>query len=382
MDLRLSQEEQLLKESVRAFVQQEIAPVAAQLDEAGQFPTREVARMAEMGLMGVAVPTALGGTGMTSLAYTLAMEEISAGCASCGVIMSVNNSLVCDPIVKFGSEEQKAHWLPPLCDGRMIGCYALSEPGTGSDAAAQTTMAKKEGDNWVLNGTKNFITNGAEAKVAIVFAMIDRSLGVKGITAFLVPTDSPGYSVAKNEKKLGIKASSTSQINLDGVVLPHSAVLGKEGGGFKVAMSTLDGGRIGIAAQALGIARAAFNAAKKYAQERRAFGSTLADLQAIQFMLADMATEIDAARLLIWRAAMSKDHGMPFGAQASMAKLFASEMSGRVTDRALQIFGGYGFCKDYPAERHLRDARITQIYEGTSEIQRLVIARHALSEAD
>lgn len=382
MDLTLSQEEQLLKESVRAFVKEEIAPVAAQLDEEGKFPTSQVARMAEMGLMGVAVPTSLGGTGMTSLAYTLAMEEISAGCASCGVIMSVNNSLVCDPIVKFGTEAQKAQWLPPLCDGRMIGCYALSEPGTGSDAAAQTTLAKKEGDNWVLTGTKNFITNGAEAKVAIVFAMVDRSAGVKGITAFLVPTDSPGYSVAKNEKKLGIKASSTSQINLDGVVLPGSSILGKEGGGFKVAMSTLDGGRIGIAAQALGIARAAFVAAKKYAQERRAFGSTLSELQAIQFMLADMATEIDAARLLIWRAAMAKDRGENFGAHASMAKLFASEMSGRVTDRALQIFGGYGFCKDYPAERHLRDARITQIYEGTSEIQRLVIARHALNELD
>lgn len=382
MDLKLSQEEQLLKESVRAFVKEEIQPVAARLDEEGKFPTQQVQRMAQMGLMGVAVPTDLGGTGMTSLAYTLAMEEISAGCASCGVIMSVNNSLVCDPINKFGTDAQKEAWLPPLCDGRMIGCYALSEPGTGSDAAAQTTTAVRDGDHWVLNGTKNFITNGAEAKVAIIFAMVDRTSGVKGITAFLVPTDAPGYSVAKNEKKLGIKASSTSQINLDAVRLPQSSILGKEGGGFKVAMTTLDGGRIGIAAQALGIARAAFVAAKKYAQERRAFGSTLSELQAIQFMLADMATEIDAARLLIWRAAMTKDQGGVFGAQASMAKLFASEMSGRVTDRALQIFGGYGFCKDYPAERHLRDARITQIYEGTSEIQRLVIARHALGEQD
>lgn len=382
MDLKLSQEEQLLKESVRAFVKEEIMPVAARLDEEGVFPTQQVQRMAQMGLMGVAVPTDFGGTGMTSVAYTLAMEEISAGCASCGVIMSVNNSLVCDPIGKFGTEAQKQAWLPALCDGRMIGCYALSEPGTGSDAAAQTTTAVRDGDHWVLNGTKNFITNGAEAKVAIVFAMVDRAAGVKGITAFLVPTDAPGYSVAKNEKKLGIKASSTSQINLDAVRLPATSILGKEGGGFKVAMNTLDGGRIGIAAQALGIARAAFVAAKKYAQERRAFGSTLSDLQAIQFMLADMATEIDAARLLIWRAAMTKDQGGVYGAQASMAKLFASEMSGRVTDRALQIFGGYGFCKDYPAERHLRDARITQIYEGTSEIQRLVIARHALTEQD
>jgi butyryl-CoA dehydrogenase len=380
MDLRLSQEEQLLQESVRAFVREEIAPVAAELDEAGKFPTKEVARMAEMGLMGVAVPTALGGTGMTAVAYTIAMEEVSVGCASCGVIMSVNNSLVCDPILKYGTDEQKNTYLPALSDGRMLGCYALSEPGTGSDAAAQTTVAIKDGDHWILNGTKNFITNGAEAKVAIVFAMVDRAKGVKGITAFIVPTDVPGYSVAKNEKKLGIKASSTSQINLDNVRLPHSAILGQEGGGFKVAMGTLDGGRIGIAAQALGIARAAYHAARKYAVERKAFGSTLSDLQAIQFMLADMATEIDAARLLIWRAAMAKDHNENYSAAASMAKLFASEMSGRVTDRALQIFGGYGFCKDYPAERHLRDARITQIYEGTSEIQRLVIARHALTE--
>lgn len=263
----------------------------------------------------------------------------------------------------------------------MLGCYALSEPGTGSDAAAQTTTAVKDGDHWLLNGTKNFITNGAEAKLAIVFAMVDRAQGVKGITAFLVPTDSPGYSVAKNEHKLGIKASSTSQINLDGVRLPHTAILGQQGGGFKVAMGTLDGGRIGIAAQALGIARAAFVAARNYALDRRAFGQPLSELQAIQFMLADMATEIDAARLLIWRAAMAKDHGEPYSAAASMAKLFASEMSGHVTDRALQIFGGYGFCKDYPAERHLRDARITQIYEGTSEIQRLVIARHALTSS-
>lgn len=380
MDLRLSEEEQLLLDSVRSFVKDEIAPVAAALDEAGKFPTAQIARMSEMGLMGVAVPTAHGGTGMTAVAYTLAMEEISAGCASCGVIMSVNNSLVCDPIVKFGTEAQKASYLPQLSDGRMLGCYALSEPGTGSDAAAQTTTAVKDGDHWVLNGTKNFITNGAEAKLAIVFAMVDRAQGVKGITAFLVPTDSPGYSVAKNEHKLGIRASSTSQINLDAVRLPHTAILGKEGGGFKVAMGTLDGGRIGIAAQALGIARAAFVAARNYALDRRAFGQPLSELQAIQFMLADMATEIDAARLLIWRAAMAKDQGESFSAAASMAKLFASEMSGRVTDRALQIFGGYGFCKDYPAERHLRDARITQIYEGTSEIQRLVIARHALTQ--
>jgi butyryl-CoA dehydrogenase len=336
--------------------------------------------MAELGLMGVAVPQAYGGTGMNTLAYALAMEEISAGCASCGVIMSVNNSLVCDPIQKYGTEEQKQRWLPKLSGGGAVGCFALSEPGTGSDAAAQATVAHADGNHWRIDGTKNFITNGREAVMCLVFAMGDRSKGVKGINAYLVPADSPGYSVAKNEHKLGIKASSTSQINLDNVTLGPDGMLGGVGDGFKIAMGTLDGGRIGIAAQALGIARAAFDAARRYALDRQAFGKPIAHLQAIQFMFADMATEIDAARLLIWRAAWLKDRKEPFGAAASMAKLYASEMSGRVTDRALQIFGGYGFCKDYPAERHLRDARITQIYEGTSEIQRLVIARAALTE--
>jgi alkylation response protein AidB-like acyl-CoA dehydrogenase len=293
--------------------------------------------------------------------------------------MSVNNSLVCDPILKYGTEAQKQRWLPRLASGEVLGCYALSEPGTGSDAAAQSTTAKLDGDEWVLNGVKNFITNGAKAGVCIVFAMADRSLGVKGINAFLVPADSKGYSVAKNEHKMGITASSTSQIALDDVRLPKEALLGAPHEGFKIAMGTLDGGRIGIATQALGIARTAYEEAAAYAASRKVCGRTVANLQAIQFMLADMQVEIDAARLLIWRAAAQKDAHGRFGAAASMAKLYASEMSGRVTDKALQIYGGYGFCKDYPAERHMRDARITQIYEGTSEIQRLVIARHALS---
>jgi len=293
--------------------------------------------------------------------------------------MSVNNSLVCDPILKFGSEAQQKTWLPKLATGKLLGCFALSEPGTGSDAAAQTATAKRDGNDWVLSGAKNFITNGAEADLAIVFAMTDKAKGVKGISAFLVPTDAPGYAVAKNEKKLGIKASSTSQINLDDVRVGPEGLLGKEGEGFKVAMATLDGGRIGIAAQALGIARIAYEEARDYAQERKAFGQPIADFQAIQFMLADMATQIEAARLLIWRAAELKQVGRRFSAEAAMAKLYASEMSGRVTNKALQIYGGYGYTKDYPAERHLRDARITEIYEGTSEIQRLVIARSVLT---
>jgi butyryl-CoA dehydrogenase len=294
--------------------------------------------------------------------------------------MSVNNSLVCDPILKFGSEAQKKTWLPRLASGELLGCFCLSEPATGSDAAAQTTTATRDGDAWVLRGTKNWITNGNEADVAIVFAMGDRSKGVKGINAFIVPTDAPGFVVAKNEHKLGIKASSTSQISLDDVRLDPTHLLGKEYEGFKVAMSTLDGGRIGIAAQAIGIARAAYEGARAYALEREAFGGPIANLQAIQFYLADMATQIDAARLLTLRAATLKDKRVRFSKEASMAKLYASEMSGRVTTKALQVYGGYGYVKDYPAERHFRDARITEIYEGTSEIQRLVIARAVLHD--
>ncbi len=379
MDLTLTEEQQLLQKTVRELAKAELAPKAAKHDETGEFPTAQVKAMAELGLMGVTVPEEYGGAGMDTVAYAIAMEEVSAGDASCGVIMSVNNSLVIDPIMKFGTEAQKKRWLPKLASGELLGCFCLSEPATGSDAAAQTTTAVKKGDQWVLKGTKNWITNGNEADVAIVFAMADRSKGVKGINAFIVPCDAPGFVVAKNEHKLGIKASSTSQISLDDVTLPADALLGQELGGFKVAMATLDGGRIGIAAQALGIARAAYEGARAYALEREAFGAPIANLQAIQFYLADMATQIDAARLLILRAATLKDKGAKFSKEASMAKLYASEMSGRVTTKALQVYGGYGYVKDYPAERHFRDARITEIYEGTSEIQRLVIARAVLN---
>jgi len=379
MDFKLTEEQALLRDTVRAFAKEKLLPVAAQLDEQGTFPHNEIRQMAELGLMGVAVSDELGGAGMTNLAYALAMEEISAGCASCGVIMSVNNSLVCDPIKTFGTQAQKKKWLPKLATGELLGCFALSEPGTGSDAGAQATTARKDGDHWVLNGSKNFITNGKEAHVCIVFAMGEPGRGVKGINAYLVPTDVSGYSVAKNEKKLGIKASSTSQINLEDVRLPADSLLGEPGGGFKVALATLDGGRIGIACQAIGIARQAYEEARAYALEREAFGGPIANFQAIQFMLADMATEIDAARMLTWQAATLKDRGKHYGPEASMAKLYASEMSHRVTHKAIQIYGGYGYCKDFPAERHYRDARITEIYEGTSEIQRLVIARQVLS---
>ena len=381
MDFDLNEEQDMLRRSVREFADRVLEPRAAELDRAAAFPAAEVEQMAAMGLMGVAIDSDYGGAGMDALAYAVAVEEISRGCASCGVIMSVNNSLTCDPIARYGSDAQRSRWLPGLCDGTIIGCFALSEPGTGSDAAAQQTTARRQGDDWVLHGAKNFITNGAQAGVCVLLAMGDRSLGVKGINAFVVPTDLPGYAVAKNEHKLGIRASSTSQISLDNVVVPGDALLGRPGEGFKIALSTLDGGRIGIAAQAVGIAQAAYEAALRYAGQREAFGRPIGHLQAIQMMVADMATEIRAARLLVWRAAWLKQAGQSYGPASAIAKLYASEMSGRVTSRALQIFGGYGFCCDFPAERHFRDARITEIYEGTSEVQRLVIARSVLAES-
>lgn len=379
MEFNLSEEQTLLRDSVRAMAKQEILPHAAAIDESGEFPWEQVNRMSELGLMGIAVPHEWDGAGMDNLSYALAAEEVSAACGSCGVIMSVNNSLAGDPIRRFGTDEQKERWLKPLARGEIMGAYGLSEPGTGSDAAAQKTVAIKDGDGWIINGAKNFITNGAEAKVIVAFAMGEPEAGVRGINAYLIPADSQGYSVAKNEKKLGIKGSSTSQIHFDEVRVGPEALLGKEGEGFKIAMSTLDGGRIGIAAQALGIARQAFEEARDYSLERNTFGRPIANHQAIQFKLADMATEIDAARLLIWRAATLKDRGENYSQAAAMAKLYASEMSQRVTNQALQVFGGYGYCQDYPAERHLRDARITEIYEGTSEIQRIVIARGVLA---
>jgi len=380
MHFDLSEDQELLRDSVRTMARQQILPAAEKIDETGEFPWEQIQAMCEMGLMGIAIPEQWGGAGMDHVAYAVAIEEISAACGSCGVIMSVNNSLVGDPIKRFGTDAQKEQWLKPVASGEIMGAYALSEPGTGSDAAAQQTVARRDGDGWIVTGAKNFITNGAQAKMIIVFAMGDMSLGVRGINAYLVPTDVPGFSVAKNEKKLGIKGSSTSQIQLDDIKLGPEALLGKEGEGFKIAMSTLDGGRIGIAAQALGIARQAFEEARDYSLERVTFGKPIAQHQAIQFKLADMATEIDAARLLIWQAAYLKDKGVSFGTAAAKAKLYASEMSRRVTNEALQVFGGYGYCMDFPAERHLRDARITEIYEGTSEIQRMVIARSVLNE--
>jgi butyryl-CoA dehydrogenase len=294
--------------------------------------------------------------------------------------MSVNNSLYCDPVMKFGTDEQRAEWLAPFARGEKLGCFALTEPMSGSDAAEMRTLAVKKGDGYVLSGAKNFITNGPQADAVLVFAMTDRPKGHRGISAFLVPSDAKGFSRGKPDEKVGIRASGTCSIFFEDVAVPARSRLGQEGEGFKVAMATLDGGRIGIAAQALGIARAAFEEARDYAKERKAFGQPIAGFQAIQFMLADMATEIDAARLLIWRAASLKDQGVRFSAEAAMAKLYASEMAERVTSKAIQIHGGYGYTQDFDVERHWRDSRITEIYEGTSEIQRVVISASVLKE--
>jgi len=377
----LSETHLMLRETCRSFAEKELKPVAAALDREHRFPAEQVARLAQLGLMGVAVPEEEGGAGLDAMAYAIAMEEISRGCASTGVIMSANNSLYCDPLLKFGTAEQKKEYLAPFASGQKLGCFALTEPGNGSDAGAATTMAVLEGDQWVLNGTKSWITNGHEANAVVVFATTDRSQKHRGISAFVVPMPTEGLSLGKKEEKLGIRASSTCNLIFDQCRIPRANLLGQPGQGFKIAMTTLDGGRIGIAAQAIGIAQAAFEEALKYAQEREAFGAPIANLEAIQFKLADMALGIESARLLTWRAATMKDAGQRYTKEAAMAKLAASETATFVTHQALQIFGGNGYVTEFPLERHYRDARITEIYEGTSEIQRLVIAGNVIKEA-
>lgn len=380
MRFELTEEQQMLQKMARDFAQSEVLPRAAEIDKSHRHPQELVKRMAELGLMGVAVPDEYGGSGMDNVSYALAMEEISRACASTGVIMSVNNSLVCDPILRFGSEEQKREFLTPLASGKKLGCFALSEPEAGSDAAAQTTTAVRDGDAWVLQGTKNWITNGPVADIMVLFAMTDRSKGHRGISSFIVPMTTPGVRCGEPDDKLGIRGSKSSQVFLDDARLPASALLGEVGQGFKVAMSTLDGGRIGIAAQALGIARACLEDALDYALQRKTMGQAIVHHQAISFKLADMATEVDAARLLTLRAAWLKDAGQPYGKAAAMAKLYASDVANRAAREAIQIFGGNGYVTEFPVERHFRDAKITEIYEGTSEIQRLVIANHLVKE--
>jgi butyryl-CoA dehydrogenase len=381
MDLALTPEQEMVQQTARDFAQNEVLPQAAENDRLHRFPEALVKRMGELGFLGVAIPEEWGGAGMDNVSYVLAMEEISRACASTGVIMSVNNSLACDPILKFGTEAQKKQWLVPMARGEFIGCYALSEPEAGSDAAAQKTIARRAPGGWSLTGTKNFITNGPNARVCVLFAMNDPARGHKGITAFLVPLATKGVTLGPPDKKLGIRASQSCQIFLEDVSLPEDAVLGEVGQGFKVAMHTLDGGRIGIASQALGIARACLEDAVAYASQRKTFGVPIAQHQAIQWKVADMAAELDAARMLTLRAASMKDAGVRHSVESSMAKLLASDVANRAAREAVQIYGGYGYLEDYPVERHFRDAKITEIYEGTSEIQRLVIASGVLREA-
>ncbi|MBI3120742.1 MAG: acyl-CoA dehydrogenase [candidate division NC10 bacterium] len=379
MDFELTEEQRMFQETARQFAGKEIAPIAEKVDELAEFPRETIRKLGELGFMGVAVPQDYGGAGADSVCYALALEEVSRACASHGVIMSVNNSLYCDPLVKFGTQEQKRRFLVPVASGKHMGCFCLSEPNAGSDAANQETTARREEDCYVLNGSKNFITNGSEADYAIVFATVNKDLKHRGICAFVVERGTPGFAVAHLEKKLGIRGSSCAQLTFENCRVPAENLLAKEGEGFRIALATLDGGRIGIAAQAVGIARAALEASLDYAKQRVQFGKPIAANQAIQFMLADMAMEIDAARLLTLNAALLKDRGLRHTKESSMAKLYASEVAMRAGIKGVQIFGGYGYMMDYPAQRFMRDAKITEIYEGTSEVQRMVIANALLS---
>jgi alkylation response protein AidB-like acyl-CoA dehydrogenase len=375
MDFNLTDEQKQIREEIRRFAEAEVAPDAAERDEQEKFAEKQIKKLGELGYMGMTVSPQYGGQGADTVTYTLVVEELSKVDASVGVALSVNNSLVCYGLETFGTEEQKQKYLVPLATGKALGAYCLSEPGTGSDASNLQTVAEKRDGHYIITGTKNFITNGVHADYLVVFATIDKNAGYKGVCAFIVEKADPGVSVGKKEKKLGIRSSDTAMLSFDSVKVPAANLLGEERRGFPIAMAILDIGRIGIAAQALGIARGAFEAAVKYAKERQQFGRPLIDFQAINFMLAEMATEIDAARLLIYQAANAKDARKNFSVQAAEAKLYASQVAVACAVKAVQIFGGAGYLKDYPVERYMRDAKITEIYEGTSEIQKLVIAR-------
>ena len=370
-----TEEQGMIRDMAREFSQNELAPNAAKWDKEGWIADEVVAKMGELGLLGMVVPEQWGGAYTDYTAYALAVEEVAAGCAGTAAMMSVHSSVGCGPILKFGTEEQKRRYLPDMAGGRKIGCFCLTEPQAGSEANNLRTRAELKNGQWVLNGNKLFVTNGKRSKVAIVFAVTDPQLGKKGLSAFIVPSDSPGYNVDRPEHKLGIKASDTCAITFDNCTIPEQNLLGPRGKGLAIALSNLEGGRIGIASQALGIARAAFDAALAYAKDRKQFGVALTEHQSIANMLADMHTRINASRLLIHHAARMRTEGVPCLSEASQAKLYASELAEWVCSKAIQIHGGYGYLEDYPVERHYRDARITQIYEGTSEIQRLLIAR-------
>ena len=376
----LSQEQEMVRDAMRDFAQERLAPFAGEWDRHHTFPADALKELGALGAMGVVVPEEWDGAGMDYMSLVLMLEEIAAGDGATSTIVSVQNSLACGITMKYGSDAQKEQYLKPLARGDMLGCFCLTEPHTGSDASAITTRATRDGDHFVLNGVKQFITTGKYAQVAIVFAVTDKTAGKKGISCFLVPTETPGYIVARVEEKMGQKASDTAQIIFENCRIPASCLLGQEGDGYRIALSNLEAGRIGIAAQSVGMARSALDAAVKYAKERVAFGVPLTGHQAVSFRLADMATQVDAARLLVWRAAMLKDAGKPCLKEASMAKMFASEIAEKVCSDAIQIHGGYGYTSDFPVERIYRDVRVSQIYEGANDIQRLVIGR-AIVEA-
>ncbi len=371
----LTQEQELIRDSMRAFAQERLAPFAAEWDRNHTFPREALKELAELGALGMVVPEEWDGAGMDYMSLVLTLEEIAAGDGATSTIVSVQNSLPCGILNRFGNDAQKEAWLKPLARGEKLGCFCLTEPHVGSDAAAIRTTAVREGDEWVLNGVKQFITSGKHADMAIVFAVTDKAAGKKGISCFLVPANAPGYQVGRVEEKMGQKASDTTQILLENCRIPADSVIGTEGQGYKIALSNLEAGRIGIAAQCLGMARAALEAAVKYAQERESFGKPIFEHQAVNFRLADMATQLEAARQLVWHAASLKDAGRPCLKEASMAKLFASEMAERVCSDAIQVHGGYGYVTDFPVERIYRDVRVCQIYEGASDIQKLVIGR-------
>jgi butyryl-CoA dehydrogenase len=371
----LTPEQELIRDSMRAFAQERLAPFAAEWDRNHTFPREALNELAELGALGMVVPEEWGGAGMDYMSLVLTLEEIAAGDGATSTIVSVQNSLPCGIINRFGTDAQKEAWLKPLARGEKLGCFCLTEPHVGSDASAIRTTAVRDGSEWVLNGVKQFITTGKHADVAIVFAVTDKAAGKKGITCFLVPANAPGYQVGRIEEKMGQKASDTTQILFEDCRIPADSVIGAEGEGYKIALSNLEAGRIGISAQCLGMARAALEAAVKYAQERESFGKPIFEHQAVNFRLADMATQLEAARQLVWHAASLKDAGRPCLKEASMAKLFASEMAERVCSDAIQVHGGYGYVTDFPVERIYRDVRVCQIYEGASDIQKLVIGR-------
>jgi butyryl-CoA dehydrogenase len=378
MEFDLKEHQQMIKETARDFAEKELRPVASKIDEEASFPTENVKKMGELGFMGMMVPEEFGGAGLDCVSYAIAVEEISRVCASTGVILSVNNSLVCQPILDYGTPEQKKKYLPDLAKGKKLGAFSLTEPEAGSDAGNIQTTAVLDGNNYVINGTKIFVTSGGKADVIVLFASTDRAAKAKGLSTFIIEKGMPGFKVGKKENKMGIRGSETSELIFEDCKVPKENLLGQTGSGLKIALKTLDGGRIGIAAQALGIAQACLEASVKYSKERKQFGKAICEFQAIQWMLANMAVSVDAARFLVLRAAYTKDKGLNFSKEAAMAKLFASEAAVDIAINAVQVHGGYGYMKEYDVERYFRDAKITEIYEGTSEVQRMVIAASLL----